>query len=65
MKITRRDFIQKTAALTLALGAPPVISRPAACYGAGQTKTSLAVVTGDRIPATKKAIELLGGMEKL
>ena len=64
MKITRRDFVKKAAALTLTLGAPSVISRPEACFGAGQTKTSLAVVTGDRIPATKKAIELLGGMEK-
>lgn len=64
MKITRRDFVKKAAAISLGLGAPPVFIDSTASFGAQQSKTSLAVVTGDRIPATKKAIELLGGMEK-
>jgi uncharacterized protein (DUF362 family) len=63
MKITRRDFMKKTAAVSLTLGAAPFFPGIPLSFGA-QQKTALAVVTGDRIPATKKALALLGGMEK-
>jgi uncharacterized protein (DUF362 family) len=63
LKLTRRQFVKKTAAVGLALGVPPLIGSSKTCYAAQSVKTSLAVVTGDRIPATRKALQVLGGME--
>lgn len=63
MKITRRQFVKKTAVFGFALGVPSIISRSKACYGAPATKNRLAVVTGDRSAATKKAISMLGGIQ--
>jgi len=55
--------MKKTAAVSMALGTAPLFSRIPLSFGA-PPKTNLAVVTGDRIPATKKAIDLLGGVEQ-
>ncbi len=61
--LTRRAFLKKTAAAGVALGVPSVMGRSLASYGARLPKTTLAMVTGNRVAATKKAIELLGGIK--
>jgi len=61
-RLTRREFVRKITALGISLGVPPIISRPAVCYAGYNTKTTLAMATGNRIQATRKAIELLGGI---
>ena len=63
MKYTRRDFIKATAACGLVAGAGPLLVGVRSSYAAVQTKTTLAVVQGARPAATRKAIQLLGGME--
>ncbi len=60
-RFTRRQFVKNTAAFGLAVGVAPIISYPAASYG-NPKKSLVAVVTGDRIQATKKALGILGGM---
>ena len=63
MKYTRRDFIKATAACGLAAGAGPLLVGVRPSHAAAQTKTTLAVVQGARPAATRKAVQLLGGME--
>jgi uncharacterized protein (DUF362 family) len=61
MHYTRRTFIKTTAACGLAAGAGPLLCRIAAA--AENPAATVASVTGPRPAATRKAIELLGGME--
>jgi len=62
MKITRRDFVKKGAAVGLALGVPASLHSPFQSLAAPKPTTTLSMVTGDTVPATRKALELLGGM---
>jgi uncharacterized protein (DUF362 family) len=63
MKITRRDFLQKTAAFTAAATLPPALIDPLKSWAAPQPKTTIAAVTGSRIDAVRKAVAMIGGME--
>ena len=63
MKYTRRDFIKATAACGLAAGAGPLLVGVRSSYAAAQPQTTVAVVQGARPAATRKAVQLLGGME--
>ncbi len=63
MHISRRTFIKTSAACGLAAGAGPLISRIAAAVAAEAPTATVASVTGARAAATRKAVELLGGME--
>ena len=63
MKYTRRDFIKATAAIGVAAGAGPLLVGVRSSHAVAQPKTTLAVVQGARPAATRKAIQLLGGME--
>jgi len=62
MHVTRRDFIKTTAMAAAALGLPPLLPGGRNLWAAAGPK-ALAIVTGDRVPATRKALELLGGMQ--
>ena len=62
MKYTRRDFIKTTAACSLVAGAGPLLAGAKSVYATGQPKSTLAVVQGARSAATRKAVEMLGGM---
>ena len=64
MKITRRDFIQKTAVLTATAALPASLFNPLASWAAAPPKATIAAVTGSRTAAVHKAMALLGGMEK-
>jgi uncharacterized protein (DUF362 family) len=63
MKYTRRDFIKTTAAYGIAAGAGPLLAGVRSTCAAPQSETTLAVVKGARQAATRKAVQLLGGME--
>jgi uncharacterized protein (DUF362 family) len=63
MKYTRRDFIKTTAACGIAAGAGPLLVGLRSSFAVPQPKTTLAVVQGARTAATRKALQLLGGME--
>lgn len=64
MHITRRTFIKTAAACGLAGGAVPLVCRIAAGIAAEAPTASVAAVTGARTAATRKAIELAGGIER-
>jgi uncharacterized protein (DUF362 family) len=64
MKITRRDFIRNTAALTATAALPATLIKPLSAWAATQPKATIAAVTGSRTAAVHKAVALLGGMEK-
>jgi uncharacterized protein (DUF362 family) len=62
MKTTRREFIKKATFWGGTLGVSQIINYPIINSFAQLPKTTLAVVKGDRTQATKRAINLLGGM---
>jgi uncharacterized protein (DUF362 family) len=61
MNLTRRDFIKTTATLAAALSVPPLLPGSRALCASTGAK-ALAIVTGERAPATRKALDLLGGI---
>lgn len=63
MHLSRRSFIKTTAACGIAAGAGPLVCRIAAGIAAEGPLTPVAAVTGARAAATRRAIELLGGIE--
>jgi uncharacterized protein (DUF362 family) len=63
MKYTRRDFLKTTAACGIAAGAGPLLCSVRSSCAAAQPQSTLAVVQGARPAATRKAVQLLGGME--
>jgi len=63
MKYSRRDFIKTTAACSLVAGAGPLLTGARSAFAAAQPATTLAVVQGARAAATRKAVQILGGME--
>ncbi len=63
MKITRRDFLQKTATLTATAALPASIFTPLASLAA-PPKPTIAAVTGSRAEGVRKAVAMLGGMDK-
>ncbi len=63
MKITRRDFLCKTAVFTAAATLPPALFHPLKSFAAPQPKATIAAVTGNRVDAVKKAVSMIGGME--
>ena len=63
-QITRRDFLQKTAVFTAAATLPPVLFDPLKSWAEPQAKATIAAVTGNRVDAVKKAVSMIGGMEK-
>jgi hypothetical protein len=65
MKYSRRDFIKTTAACSLVAGACPLLAGARSVCAAAQPQTTLAVVQGARPAATRKAVQMLGGMEAL
>jgi uncharacterized protein (DUF362 family) len=64
MKISRRDLLCKTAVFTAAATLPPAFLAPLKSFAAPQPKPTIAAVTGNRIDAVKKAVAMIGGMEK-
>ncbi len=64
MKMSRREFVIKTTALGLGLSLKPFVLSPPLSLAESKIKTSVAFVKGDRIKATKKAVELIGGMDR-
>lgn len=63
MKITRREFIKTGALLGGAIGVSPLLNFPLQESLGSHAKSTVAVVTGNRADATRKAVQLLGGME--
>ena len=63
MKITRRDFLCKTAAFTATATLTPALFHPLQSFAAPEPKATIAAVTGSRIDAVKKAVAMIGGME--
>ena len=63
MKTTRREFIKKSLILGSAISATPLLSFPLKTSFAAAEQATLAQVTGDKAQATRKAIQMLGGME--
>lgn len=58
-KFTRRDFIKKVAMTTLAMKVTPKGS-----FARAQEEYDLAVISGDPVAATQKAMEALGGISR-
>lgn len=64
MKLSRRDFVSKTAALGLGLSLKPFVLTPAFSFAETTHQTTVSFVKGDRVKATRKAVEMIGGMKK-
>ncbi len=60
-RVSRRTFLKSSACAALTA---PLWSLVLRGSGSADTGNALAMVTGDRGPATRKAVELLGGMER-
>ncbi len=63
MKTTRREFIKKGLILGGAIGTTPFLNFPVINSFGSTAKSTIAMVIGNRIDATRKAIQLLGGIE--
>jgi len=63
MKTTRREFIKQGLILGGAVGASPLLPFSAGTSLGSAAQATIAMVTGSRVEATRKAIQLLGGME--
>lgn len=64
MKITRREFIRSTAALTATAALPASMVNPFSARAQPAPLATIAAVTGSRADAVRKAVALLGGMEQ-
>jgi uncharacterized protein (DUF362 family) len=64
MKMTRRDFIQKTVVLTATAALPVSLINPLGSRAQQPAGPTIAAVTGSRTAAVHKAVSLVGGMEK-
>jgi len=65
MKINRRQFIKQGLILGGTVSTSPLLNFPVihSFASSASTKSTVALVTGGRVEATKKAVQLLGGME--
>ncbi|MCP4717170.1 MAG: DUF362 domain-containing protein [Deltaproteobacteria bacterium] len=63
-RMSRREFVKQSAVLGVALGCTPVLGYAGPAPRGTAVKKPLALVTGERVAATRKAIVLLGGMER-
>jgi len=63
MKINRREFIKQGLLFGSAIGAAPLLPLAAKTSFGSSPQSTLSMVTGDKAQATRKAIQMLGGME--
>jgi len=63
MALTRREFLLRAASVSAATCAAPFAGRLPSVF-AGAPKTTVVAVTGDRVPAVRAAVALLGGIER-
>ncbi len=61
---TRREFITRSATLGVALSVSPFVQPSSTRAVSAATPSTLSVVSGERARATRKAVQMLGGMER-